>query len=67
MIVVIVSSQLGKLIHQYGDPANIPGPKKYHSLLTWLGQHNSKLKATFPGIEDESMKVYFELQTIAVR
>lgn len=63
MIAVVVSSALGKLLHTNEDIRHTPHKKKYHALLHWLEQHQSKLIPTFPGIDDERLQVHFSLQT----
>ena len=64
MIAVSVSSALGKLLHQYEDINHIPQKQKYLALVNWLQKHQSKLVPTFPGIEDENMQTYFNLQLV---
>jgi len=63
MIAIVVSSALGKLLHQYEDISHIPHQRKYLDLVNWLEQNQSKLVPTFPGIEDENMQTHFTLQT----
>ena len=63
MIAIVVSSALGKLLHQHGDINHIPHQRKYLALINWLEQNQSKLVPTFPGIEDENMQTHFALQT----
>jgi hypothetical protein len=63
MIAVMVSPALGKWLHQYGDLHHIPQKKKYTALINWLSDNQSTLTATFPGIADEHMKVYFSVQS----
>ena len=63
MIAVIVSSALGKLLHQSEDLYHTPHNKKYQALLHWLESHKSKLVPTFPGVQDEGMQVHFSLLT----
>ena len=59
MIVVITTPQLGKLLQ---DSHGIAGSQN-KKLLQWLQKHDSLLQPTFPGVEEESMQVYFELQS----
>ena len=63
MIAIVVSSALGKLLHQHEDINHIPHQRKYLALINWLEQNQSKLVPTFPGIEDENMQTHFTLQT----
>ena len=63
MIAVVVSSALGKLLHQAEDIRHSPHKKKYQALLHWLEQHQSKLVPTFPGVADEGMQAHFTLDT----
>ena len=63
MIAIVVSTALGKLLHQYEDISHIPHQRKYLALINWLEQNQSKLVPTFPGIEDENMQTHFNLQS----
>ena len=62
MIVVIISTHLRKLLDLYGNIDQIPPKEGYLLLQDWRSQHQCSLEPTFPEIEDESMRVYYQLK-----
>ena len=57
MIVVITTPQLGKLLQGSEELSGRQNKK----LQQWLQTHHASLRPTFPGVEDETMVVYFQL------
>lgn len=62
MIVVITSQELGQLLHQAAANLESVGNNHFEKLHNWLKKHHYTLQPTFPGIDVESMQVYFHLQ-----
>jgi hypothetical protein len=63
MIAVITSPELGKLLHQNTDERHKVEAEQYRKLQSWLDKHHYTLQPTFPGIDVESMQVFFQLQS----
>lgn len=57
---VITSQGLAEILHNLSnDEESLP--YDFSNILTWLKKNNLTLQPTFPGIEEASMLVYFQL------
>lgn len=65
MIAVNTSLALAKKLHENGSINNFADNHDYESLQEWLEINKATLTPTFPGIHDESMQTYFQLNTPA--
>ncbi len=63
MIVVTTTLQFAKLLNQPSFVSKSDNNKNFKELIDWLKKHHCTLRPTFPNIHEESMQIYFELQS----